>query len=71
MGKVVKALGSIFKMPKVQTPEAAGARMPDPENVQAKIAARKKAQDRLKEGRAGTIYTSSGNYGGTNLGGTA
>jgi hypothetical protein len=70
MGKVFKTIGSLIapKMPKPpETPV-----LPDPESVSAKLAARDKIESRKKDGRAGTIYTSSsGAYSNSNLGGTA
>lgn len=71
MSGVMKAIGSIFSPKTVAPPAAAVTRMPDPQDPQLAIAARKKVEDRRKNGRAGTIYTSGSSYSGQNLGGTA
>ena len=71
MGKIMEAVTSIFKAPKM--PEIKPIRMPDPGAPAAKVAARRKIESRRKEGRAGTIYTQGGGgaYAGSNLGGTS
>jgi hypothetical protein len=70
MGKIAKVIGGLFK-PKL--PEIITPKMPDLGSPEAKLAARKKLQDRGKRGREGTIYggAAGGAYTGANLGGTA
>jgi hypothetical protein len=70
MGKIFKAIGSLFSPTKIPTLEAPS--IPDPDSAASKIAAQGRVAKRKKEGRDGTIYSSSGgSYGGSNLGGTA
>lgn len=67
---ISSAVGSLFgstKAPKINAPET--QILPQTDQEQARIAARKKLAQRSAAGRAGTIYSQS--YGGTNLGGTA
>lgn len=68
---ISSAVGSLFgggpKAPKINAPET--QILPQTDQEQARIAARKKLQSKAAAGRAGTIYSQS--YGGTNLGGTA
>lgn len=72
MSGVVKAIGSIFAPKTVQPATPTIARMPDPQDPAALLAARKKIDAKRQNGRAGTIYTNgSGSYGNSNLGGTA
>jgi hypothetical protein len=44
--------------------------MPDPAAPAARLAARKKVEEKRERGRAGTIYT-GGSYSNQNLGGTS
>jgi len=71
MGSVMKAIGGMFapKMPKAEKPAPAPA-MPDPAAPAARLAARKKVEEKRERGRAGTIYT-GGSYSNQNLGGTS
>lgn len=73
MSSVFRAIGSIFKAPKIKVPDLkpAAVPMPDQESPTAKLAARAKVAARNKSGRSGTIYSGGGGaYAGQNLGGT-
>lgn len=65
MGKILKAVTSIFKAPKM--PEVPTLKMPDAESPAAKLAARKKVMSR-GGGRDATIYSQQ-TYGNSRLGG--
>jgi hypothetical protein len=71
MSDAVKAVGSIFKAPKM--PSISTPKMPDPGTFQTKLAARRTAREDKKKrgGRESTVKTGGGNYSGANLGGTA
>jgi hypothetical protein len=67
MSGAIKAIGSLFKAPKVEKQELPP--MPDPESPAAKLEAVKKLRRRAQGGREGTIY--SGAYSNQALGGTS
>lgn len=70
MAKVAQAIGLTPKLPKISAPVKA-PQMPDPNSQQAKVAARKRAEEgkKKREGRSDSIR--GGLYANANLGGTA
>lgn len=71
MSSVTKAIGSIFKAPKM--PTISTPKIPDFGSFQQTQAARQQVEERRKKkgGRQSTIKTAGTMYGGANLGGTA
>ncbi len=72
MGKVIKAVTSIFSKPKLPSMPKAIA-LPDPTGPSAAAALRAKAIETSKRGKRGDILTNKtqgGVYSSTNLGGT-